>query len=396
MARRPWLLLLVVVVAVPLGACRKSPAPATAEPNDASTVVSITPAPTLSVPPSPSASASASAAANVIVEPPIFPTPATPPGADPLHVEIASAICKAAKMKTVIGCRSHPPFVKKEQMPDGTLPEFNDPDSMTFCGIDKVYKGSFTAAGKSQVVVSFSSCKEDENATWGAGNPGSGVVVEKTDGAHWRVVAYEADINLEGCKIAHLKKADRDTLFCRNGFSAGAGSLTYFTHLDFARSDAASTTPKKARTVAYIFSDEVHCGMMNPMSEPEFHVPGFAIADAGRDFALTDVNADGTPDLVLTVQRASLPASPTLDNRIKTICNTPGGSTLPNKQDVMLIPKSAMKPTKIEIVSGADETFAPTPASKKLLEEWASVANSGATQLRGVTPPPLDPSAPPF
>lgn len=338
---------------------------------------SVTPAPTLSVPASPSSSA---AAALAPVDVPFFPTPPTPPGANAREVEIASAVCNAEKMGKVIGCGSHPPFVSKDQMPDGTLKEHQG-DPLTFCGIDTLYDGSFTASGRKQVLVSFAQCKEnDPGATWDAGFPGSGVVVEKTDGARWKVVAYEPDVNLPRCKISHLKKADRDVLFCWNAFSAGAGTMTYFVHVDFARKGA-----RKAATVAYLFDDDLNCMMMTG-PDGTIHVEGWAALEA-RNFNITDVNGDGTPDLIIDVNRGAVPASSQLDAALKAACKKAGGG---GGVRASIVPKSAMKITKIEIVSSPAESFAPTALSKKLLEEWAATANTGATQLRGAAPPAMD------
>lgn len=321
--------------------------------------------------PAPSASSSASGAEIV---PPVFPTPPTPPGANALEVEIATAICKAARMKTTIGCVSHPPFVTAAQMPDGKLDEFQGPDPLTFCSIDKLYPGSFTKKGARQVLVAFSQCKDnDPDATWDMGFPGSGVLVEKVDGAHWRSVGYVPDVNLPRCKPSHRSADDRDVLFCESSFSAGAGTMSYFTEVDLTR------TPH-ATTLARIFDDEVNCMMME--GDGSFHLEGgFTIAEVS-DFSVTDLNGDGTGDLVIAAKRAHLPPSASLDAKIKSMCKRPGATNMPGSP----LPKSALKSARLEIVSSG-ASFAPTPATKKLLDDWQAEANTGVALLIGASPP---------
>jgi hypothetical protein len=255
----------------------------------------------------------------------VFPVPATPAGADPEKVLFASAICAAAyspapvvlksdKFKLFVGCRGHPPFDVPARFPDGTLPRFTDPDTMRFCVISTIQHGSFTRAGAEQAVVAFFGCKDNDSELWDAAFPGSAVLVEKIDG-HWREVDDTADVNADGCQKSH--RADgRDVLLCRSMVGAGnLGTVDFFFLLDFARPG------HHAGTLATLYSDSA------------------ASSEVGK-VVLQDVNGDGTPDLLVEASHRR-------------------GSAPKTKR-------------RLELLSSGD-TFAPSPATRVVLETWAAV-----------------------
>ena len=253
------------------------------------------------------------------------PLPVDPAGVDPERVLFTSSVCAAATMtlpdgKLDVGCPSHPPFDRPEQKPDGKLSRFTG-DPLRFCSIDAIHRGSFTRAGAKQAVLSFAQCKANppHDDVWDAAYPGSALLVEDI-GGRWTPTAYEPGVNARFCLVD--RRADgRDVLLCRSGLEAGAaGGVTYFFLLDFARA------ARRSGTFAKVFDD---------------------LRDTVKvtDFRLADLNADGTGDLVVDVERAR--AAPSA-----------GLAVLP-------------PPTKTELafVSRGDG-FVPTDATRRVLEGW--------------------------
>ena len=202
----------------------------------------------------PTAAATAAADGALEQEPedagPPPPIPPAPPGANPEKVKLAASICAAATFvhpltkRLEIGCRSHPPWNRPEQRPDGKLPRFTD-DPLRFCSLDKIYKGSFSRPGAKQAALSFGQCKEnDPDATWDMGFPGNMVLVEEVEG-HWKAIRYALGINTEAC-LSSRRTDGRDVLLCRSSFGAGpAGEVDYFFAVDFDLSKKATSTLAK-------------------------------------------------------------------------------------------------------------------------------------------------------
>jgi hypothetical protein len=320
----------------------------------------------------PSAEAKAEPPKPAPSQPALLPLPPTPAGADPAHVELAASICAAAvipdlykKGRVLVGCRSHPPFDRPEQKPDGALVTGLDP--LTVCTIDEVYRGSFTRPGAKQAVIAFGQCKEDE-ATWDMGNPGSAVVVEES-AERWKVVAYEPDVNAIGCLTDH--RADgRDILVCQTNFAAlSSGGMKWFFSLDFARE------PKKRnRQLAKMFFDDFTINCKAGIFPPEFL--GYGVTSVRiMSFDLADANKDGKQDLVVKVQRAYLPASKTLETMIQSLC----------KRGADLLTAGAYLPSPtehtLELVSDGN-TFVPTPATQQKLNAWKAAAPESWYNMR--------------
>jgi hypothetical protein len=92
-----------------------------------------------------------------------------------------------------------------------------------------------------------------------------------------------------------------------------------------------------------------------------------------------DINGDGTPDVVVDVERAHVEPSAQLDAKVRASCKQ-------GKPIAVLLPT----PTKhrIEILSDGTR-FRPTPASRKLLDDWRA-ASPDVTQLEAAAPPKID------
>ena len=372
-------LLLLLLTAASTGGCAQTARPRTEVTTAASSATSITAASpsagvasaaghesssTLVVPPERSASAGHEGPRTA--EPARdLPLPAAPAGTDPEQARIAASICAAAYLGKSVGCRSHPPFTRPGQLPDGKFVEHKD-DPLLFCGIDGVFRGSFTKPGAKQAIVSFSQCME-ENEVWDAGNPGSAVLVEERAG-RWRAIDTLAAANLGLCQ--QTRRADgRDILLCRSNLGAPpAGDVIYFFLVDFARS------PRQG-SMAKVFGDMPICG--------QDAFPSGLISLEVTDMKLADLNRDGTKDLVVRVARSRVPPSPALDAKVRAACQgDPGMVDL----ERVLPPR---KTATLELVSKGD-SFAPSAATQKLLDAWQAESPDGFNGLDSVGPPPLD------
>jgi hypothetical protein len=311
----------------------------------------------------PSTAASASGAAL-----PLPLTPA-PPGTDPEKVTIAASICAAAYLGHDVGCRSHPPFVRPEQQPDGKIVR-HEGDPLMFCSIARVYHGSFTKPGAKQAVLAFDQCKESEDAEWDAGFPGSAVLVEQR-GARWKAVAYEPDVNMGLC-LRDRRADGRDVLLCRSNFGAPpTGQVSYVFLLDFAW--PATQKGQRAVSLVELFSDNMSCGFAAdglPSGITSLEIAGMALAD---------LNHDGTPDLAVQVRRAHRAPSPKLEAALHALCNRPRPG-----DPSALVPRA--KPDILSLVSRG-ETFVPTAATRKTIERWTAESPDDFNGLSGAAPP---------
>lgn len=313
-------------------------------------------------------------------EPPItvpaFPIPSAPKNAPAEPLAIASAICAAAYRPAgngiAVGCRSHPPFKTPAQMPDGKLVRAK-PDSLGFCEIRRVFRGSFSRAGASQAVVVFGECWDDgESFSSNAMNSASVVLVEEVPSpSRWKVKAYERNVHAEACETSRTADG-HDVLLCHATLGAfSMGAMTFLFAIDFARTDP------RTYTVARIFADDVDCTQVKGM--PDSLSTGFTKTRVTRT-ALADVNQDGTPDLVVDVERAHLSPSPALKRGAEAECAK--GAYQPHLE--RLLPKPETK--RLELVSERG-TFVPSPSSQKLLDAWE--AESPGFGLESAGPPKL-------
>jgi hypothetical protein len=304
-------------------------------------------------------------------ETPGVPIPPSP-GVDRDEVIFASSICAAAYMGRLVGCRSHPPFVRPEQKPDGKLAAFTG-DPLELCAIEKVSRGSFTRPGATQALLGFGPCKDEPRVTWDMANPGSVVLVEQIEG-RWKAIGYEDGVNSRSCFQVRRSSSQggRDILLCRSSLGAfTAGQVFYFFMVDFGR------TAKRAATIARLYSDMAPSCMSVDRGFPSGYVE---LEIAG--VTLSDVNADGTNDLVVRVKRARVPPSPSFDAKVRAMCKRRG----PSEDIHALLPPA--EETTIELVSGADG-YAPSPASQKTLAKWRAEAPDDFNGLVGVGPPDL-------
>jgi hypothetical protein len=243
---------------------------------------------------------------------------------------------------------------------------------MTFCSFAVARRGSFTRAGATQAVLSFDNCQDaDSDAAWNGSMSGSAVVVEEV-GGRFRVVTWEAGVDIGRCKS--IRRPDgRDVLVCRSRYDAGnIGTMHYFFLLDFTR------TQKRAGTFAWLYdeTDSFVC---------QAHAIGGALAPTGlvglhvANVTFDDLNHDGVADVVVDVARARAAPSPALETRLHALCKNKGKAEL-------ALP--AATHTRLEMLSNGDG-FAPAPASQKLLDAWEA-ESPDVVQLRGVAPPKLE------
>jgi hypothetical protein len=303
------------------------------------------------------------------VDPPALALPRPPPGTEPKTVTIAASICAAAFRGREVGCRSHPPFERPEQLPDGKIVKHTG-DPLSFCAIDRVYYGAFTRPGAEQAVVAFGQCKESEGAEWDAAFPGSAVLVENVSG-RWKAMGYEPEVNAQLCLQSHRSDA-RDVLLCRSNLAATAvGSLTSFFLLDFARGPRGK---RNAGTFARVFSDEINC------IAAESGLPSGLVSADITSVALADLDKNGTPDLVVKVRRARAAPSAALDAKVNALCKQG-----PEKAKGALPPATV---TTLELLSDGDG-FTPSAATKTALDAWTAEAPSDFNGLSTAGPPPL-------
>ncbi|MCA9593451.1 MAG: hypothetical protein KC776_09080 [Myxococcales bacterium] len=297
------------------------------------------------------------------------PLPKAPPGTDPELVRIAGSICAAAYSGKSVGCRSHPPFVRPEQVPDGEIIEHRG-DPLLFCAIDGVFRGAFSKPGARQALVSFAQCKESEEAVWDAGFPGSAVLVEEEDG-RYNSVDFEDGLNLGAC-LSTRQKDGHDVLLCESGLGAPpAGDVSYFFVVDFARRAAGKPA---AGTLARIYGDMPMC------PEPDTSAGLTRIRVVSK--RLVDVNGDRVRDLLVTVQRSHVGPSTQLDARVRGICKGSGGliglaSVVP-----------PMKTSVLQFASGYG-SFSATSATQRLLDKWQAESPDGFNGLDHIGPPDL-------
>ena len=133
-----------------------------------------------------------------------------------------------------------------------------------------------------------------------------------------------------------------------------------------------------ARTVAHVFDDVEmwNCAARDgqgPMA------PTGLTRVKSVSIMTRDINGDGTPDIILDVERAHAEPSAALDTKLRTLCKQgkPIDSVLP-----------APVKHKIEILSDGTR-FRPNPAAKALLERWRK-ESPDVTQLEGAAPPKVD------
>lgn len=304
------------------------------------------------------------------------PAPAAVEGSEQELEAIVMAMCAATYRedngKRILGCRRPPPFKGAGRQPDGKMPRFEGDDLATFCSVSIAARGSFTAPDKKETLVTIDNCRdEDSDEGWNGSVPGSAAVVAWEDG-EWRAVTAAKSVNTGECSV--IRRADhRDTLVCRSRYDAGSiGTDYYFFFLDFA-----GGTPM-ARTVAHVFDDVDmwNCAARDgqgPMA------PAGLTRVKSVSVMTRDINGDGTPDIVLDVERAHAEPSAALDAKLRTLCKQ-------GKPIDALLPAPVKH--KIEILSDGTR-FRPNPAAKALLERWRK-ESPDVTQLEGVAPPKVD------
>jgi hypothetical protein len=372
--------LTITILTCASAGCRKSP------PNGALPVASV--AVTGSAVPTAGGTPSTSVSAMPTQSDPPKTLPAPPAGADPTRAAIAASICAAAytdpdaKGKDVeVGCRSHPPFTKPEQKPDGMI-VLHTGDPIAFCAIDAVYKGSFSKPDAREAIVSFRQC--DGEGTWDSANPGSAVLVEEVSGGRFREIDYQAGVNIApdrktlpagagelrsaaGCD--QIRRADgRDALFCVSNFGAfRLGAMTYFFVVDFAEKP-------HAQTVARIFEDIGPC-LQFGMSSPE--KDGLVSFQLG-DRTVSDLNGDQMPDISVEITRSRATPSSALAARVKAACRNDSNVSVER-----LVPPG--KKTTLQFLSDKDG-WAASPTSKSTLHAW-SAENGGFGGIGGAGPP---------
>lgn len=294
--------------------------------------------------------------------------PEAPPSVDRDKLAIVSAICSVGIFENQVGCRTHPPFVRAEQLPDGRAQTvFADP--LFFCSLDQVYRGSFSRPGAEQALLAFGQCK-DRDEFWDAAFPGSAVLVEKIKG-RWTVVETDSARNLDRCKT--LRNADgHDTLVCVDSFGAfSSGGLRWVFSYDFTRgpNDLATTHTK-------LFFDDFSMACGDNYFGGEWLEYGVTDARIG-DLELVDTDGDGLLDVRFVVTRARVAPSPSLESRLRARCEA--------TKDKRLDPPAYLpKPTKTTIeLRGTGKTFVPTPKSERALQKWQNEAPASGWNMRG-------------
>jgi len=304
--------------------------------------------------PAPAVSASAVAPPT---RPPKAPLPAAPAGVDAERFEVLASVCGVAMYmqdgKPQVGCRGAPPFDKPGLWPDGKIETKGD--LFEVCLLSQFYKGSFSAAGKEQAILGIDACNPDRANDI---TPGSVLLAERgADG--WRLVDSMRGINIEKCDIA--KRKNGSFLVCGDNMGAfGDGSLRWNFTLDFSK-------PEKERVVIFskIYKSAGISCMGSAGLDEDRELTG--VEEIKREFK--DVNNDGFDDLRLIVERAHAKNTPALLKRVDAICKKNGNTHFEEK---VLLGK--YKRFTLEF-HGNETTLAPTPETKKLLEEWSHSAS---------------------
>lgn len=308
---------------------------------------------------------------------PELPAPPAPAEGSVQELEaIVMAMCAATYReddgKRTLGCRRPPPFKGAGRQPDGKMARFEGDDPTTFCPVSIAARGAFSAPDKKETLVTIDNCRdEDSDEGWNGSVPGSAAVVANEDGK-WHAVTAAKGVNTGDCSV--IRRADRrDALICRSRYDAGSiGTDHYFFFLDFA-----GGTPM-ARTVAHVFDDV-------EMWTCAAHDGQGAMAPTGLtrvksvSLMTRDINGDGTPDIILDVERAHAEPSAALDAKLRTLCKQ-------GKPIDAVLPAPAKH--KIEILSDGTR-FRPNPAAKALLERWRK-ESPDVTQLEEAAPPKVD------
>lgn len=309
------------------------------------------------VPVAPTTTATAEAATD---EPKDLPLPKTPDGADPELFRMAASICPVAAIqnpnvptKRTVGCRVPPPFDTKDKRPDGGVAtEVEDP--LTFCAIDKVYRGSFTAPGAKQALIAFSQCKDD-SGEWDAGNPGSVVVIEEA-GDRWKVVAHQLGVDAPFCEM-YKTHDKRDALACHSSYSAPpATGVRWFFSLDFGRSKTS-----RIERHAQMFHDDWGISCLEPFFMPDYVNYGIVQTEV-KKLAVADTNKDGKMDLVIQMTRARAAPGKALVSKIEQLCKKKE-----NVEPSDLLPKATS--FTLDLL-GDGIGFTPSSATQKTLDAW--------------------------
>lgn len=266
--------------------------------------------------------------------------------------------------KLAVGCRTHPPFVRPEQLPDGkVVTKFEDP--LTFCAIREVYPGSFSHAGAQEAVVFFDQCKDD-SGDWDMAQPGSAVLVAR-NGSRWTPIGYQSAVNLNGC-LLHHRTDGRDLLLCQDNWgTSGDVAFRWFFSLDFGAPEG-----QRQRRLGTVFFDDhdYPCGPNGQESFVEYGVVSVAV----KGFFKKDIQKDGKEDLVVLLERASVPFAASLRPRITRFC-VPGKDSVPANE---YLPRPTL--FTLEFL-GDGSNFSPSPATQKLLDAWKAEVPDGVFDI---------------
>ncbi|HEU4410827.1 MAG TPA: hypothetical protein VFS43_36580 [Polyangiaceae bacterium] len=307
---------------------------------------------------------------------PAVPLPPAPPGANPDDVKLVSSICASAYVRSatgnvVVGCRSHPPFDRPEQRPDGTLPPYEG-DPMKLCSLNATYRGAFTRAGAKQAVLSFGVCHDDGDGFARDGAGSESVVLVEEVGGRWTSVGYEAGVPAYSCHRSR-RTDGRDVLLCKgSAAAAGRGDMTYLFALDFARPG------KHVGAFAWMFSDLFDCDSFERAGR---RLPKGLVSLRVTRVEAADLDGDGGGDLVVNVERARAAPGVALDAKARAAC-----VRNPKADGTALVP--ALQKTRLEFLNRGDAVV-PSPASKQELDAWEAEAPEGMNGLKASAPPPL-------
>ncbi len=304
--------------------------------------------------------------------------PSAPIGANRDELAILSSVCAAGYTPSargpVLGCRSHPPFERREALPDGTLPVHTG-DPMKFCELTALYRGAFSRPGAVQAVLAFGPCYEGDTDGFesNAFNSESALLVEQNAG-RFRVLRYEGSMHASTCKVSRREDL-HDVLLCDTSFAAmSVGALHSFFLVDFSRHES------PVHTFAAIFSDVFDCASFE---RSQFHLPNGLVETKGMRSELAVSATGGVSHFAVSVERARASPSPLLDAKLKRLCaqnpRTDGRSALP-----------PFLRTKLEFMSQGNRSI-PSDASHQVLAKWAAEAPENFNGLGDAAPPWLPP-----